>query len=59
MTQLSGPSYAAEDSTVIDGAKSDPTPLAGRATVEGFKYGSQTQTFKLTAGTVTVLNFKH
>jgi hypothetical protein len=59
MTQLSGPSYAAEDSTVIDGAKADPTPLAGRATVEGFKYGSQTQTFKLTAGTVTVLNFKH
>ncbi|MDR7083977.1 hypothetical protein J2X01_003283 [Arthrobacter ginsengisoli] len=59
MTQLSGPSYAAEDSTVIDGAKSEPVPLAARATVEGFAYGSQTQTFKLTAGTVTVLNFKH
>ena len=59
MTQMSGPSYAAEDSTVIDGAKSEPVPLADRATVEGFNYGSQTQTFKLTAGTVTVLNFKH
>ena len=59
MTQLSGPSYAAEDSTVIDGAKSEPIPLADRATVEGFKYGSNSQTFKLTAGTVTVLNFKH
>jgi hypothetical protein len=59
MTQLSGPSYGAEDSTVIDGAKSEPVPLADRATVEGFAYGSQTQTFKLTAGTVTVLNFKH
>ncbi|MCB5293236.1 hypothetical protein [Arthrobacter sp. SO3] len=59
MTQLSGPKYGVEDSTVIDGAKSEPIPLADRATVEGFAYGSQTQTFKLTAGTVTVLNFKH
>ncbi|MGP4033767.1 hypothetical protein [Pseudarthrobacter sp. 1C304] len=59
MTQLAGPSYAAEDSTVIDGAKSEPVPLAERATVEGFAYGSRQQTFKLTAGTVTVLNFKH
>jgi hypothetical protein len=59
MTQMAGPSYGAEDSTVIDGAKSEPIPLADRATVEGFTYGSQTQTFKLTAGTVTVLNFKH
>lgn len=59
MTQMTGPSYGAEDSTVIDGAKSEPIPLADRDTVEGFAYGSQTQTFKLTAGTVTVLNFKH
>lgn len=59
MTQMAGPSYAAEDSTVIDGAKSEPVPLAERATVEGFAYGSRQQTFKLTAGTVTVLNFKH
>lgn len=59
MTQMSGPGYAAEDSTVIDGARSEPVPLAERATVKGFKYGSQTQTFKLTAGTVTVLNFQY
>lgn len=59
MTQLSGPSYAAEDETVIDGAKSEPTPLADRATVPGFAYRSETQTFKLTAGTVTVLNFTY
>ncbi|MCU1532800.1 MAG: hypothetical protein JWO49_2371 [Arthrobacter sp.] len=59
MTQLSGPSYAAEDKTVIDGAKSEPTPLAERATVPGFKYKSETQNFALTAGTVTVLNFTY
>jgi hypothetical protein len=59
MTQLSGPSYAAEDQTVIDGAKSEPTPLAKRATVPGFAYKSGTQNFKLTAGTITVLNFKY
>jgi hypothetical protein len=59
MTQLSGPSFKAEDSTVIDGAKSEPIPVADRATVPGFAYGSDTQKFKLTAGTVTVLNFKY
>jgi hypothetical protein len=59
MSQLSGPSYAAEDKTVIDGAKSEPTPLAERATVPGFAFRSDTQTFKLTAGTVTVLNFTY
>ncbi len=59
MTQLSGPSYTAEDETVIDGARTEPTPLADRATVPGFAYRSDTQTFKLTAGTVTVLNFTY
>ncbi|WP_427130850.1 hypothetical protein [Pseudarthrobacter sp. S9] len=59
MTQLSGPSYSAEDKTVIDGAKSEPKPLAERATAPGFAYRSETQQFKLTAGTVTVLNFKY
>jgi hypothetical protein len=44
---------------VIDGAKTEPTPLAKRATVPGFAFKSQTQQFKLTAGTVTVLNFKY
>lgn len=59
MTQLTGPSYAAQDSTLIDGAKSGPVPLADRATVEGFQPDSATQNIKLTAGTVTVLNFKY
>jgi hypothetical protein len=59
MTQLSGPSYDAQDSTVIDGAKSEPKPLAERATVPGFQFKSATQSFKLTAGTVTVLNFTY
>ncbi|WP_120954556.1 hypothetical protein [Arthrobacter oryzae] len=59
MTQLSGPRLDAQDSTVIDGAKAGPVPAAKRATVPGFSYGSQTQKFKLTAGTVTVLNFSY
>ncbi|MET4096709.1 hypothetical protein [Arthrobacter sp. UYCu712] len=59
MTQLTGPSYGAEDSTLIDGAKTEPTPLADRTTVPGFQYKSGTQNFKLTAGTVTVLNFTY
>ena len=59
MAQLTGPSYAAEDSTLIDGAKSEPTPAAKRATVEGFRPGSSDQRFKLTAGTVTVLTFTY
>ncbi len=59
MTQLSGPSYKAEDQTVIDGAKSEPKPVAQRLTVPGFAYKAGTQNFQLTAGTVTVLNFKY
>ncbi len=59
MTQLTGPSYGAEDSTLIDGAKTEPTPLADRTTVPGFQYKAGTQNFKLTAGTVTVLNFTY
>lgn len=59
MTQLSGPSYSAENQTVIDGAKTEPKPLAKRATVPGFAYKSPTQQLQLTAGTVTVLNFKY
>lgn len=59
MTQLTGPSYAAQDGTLIDGAQSGPTPPAKRATVEGFRPGSSDQSFKLTAGTVTVLTFTY
>ena len=57
MSQMTGPSYAAEDGTLIDGAPAEGTPAAERLTVPGFEYGSSTQTFPLTAGTVTVLNF--
>lgn len=59
MTQLSGPSYDAEGLTVIDGAKAGPKPVNERPTVPGFEYGSPTQSFSLTAGTVTVLNFTY
>lgn len=59
MSQLTGPKYGAENSTLIDGAKGMPTPLARRLTAPGFRYGSATQTFKLTAGTVTVLHFTY
>lgn len=59
MSQLAGPSYKAEGKTVIDGADSGPPQVAQRLTVPGFEYGSQKQTIKLTAGTVTVLNFTY
>ena len=57
MSQMTGTSYADEDGTLIDGAAAEGTPAAERLTVPGFEYGSSTQTFPLTAGTVTVLNF--
>ncbi|WAP52935.1 hypothetical protein OL239_07345 [Arthrobacter sp. ATA002] len=57
MSQMTGTSYSAEDGTLIDGAPAEGTPAAERLTVPGFEYGSSTQTFALTAGTVTVLNF--
>ncbi|SCB74952.1 Glycosyl hydrolase family 79, N-terminal domain [Pseudarthrobacter enclensis] len=59
MTQLSGPSFDAEDKTVIDGGDSGPVPVSERLTVPGFQYGSSEQSIKLTAGTVTVLNFTY
>jgi hypothetical protein len=59
MSQLTGPSYAAQDATLIDGARTEPRPIADRLTVPGFEYGKSTQKTKLTAGTVTVLNFTY
>ena len=59
MSQLTGPSYETEDQTVIDGVASGPLPAAERPTVPGFEYGSREQSIKLTAGTVTVLNFSY
>ncbi|UWX96080.1 hypothetical protein N2K95_10345 [Arthrobacter zhaoxinii] len=57
MTQMTGTSYSSQDSTLIDGRPAEGVPAAERLTVPGFEYGSATQTFPLTAGTVTVLNF--
>lgn len=57
MSQMTGPSYGAQDGTLIDGVAGEGTPAAERLTVPGFEYGSTTQSFPLTAGTVTVLNF--
>lgn len=59
MSQLTGPSYAAQDATLIDGTRTEPRPIADRLTVPGFKHGESTQKIKLTAGTVTVLNFTY
>ncbi|MEE2568515.1 hypothetical protein V1638_03765 [Pseudarthrobacter sp. J64] len=59
MSQMTGPSFSAEDQTRIDGAFQAPVPVAERPTVPGFAYGSKTQTFALTAGTATVLNFTY
>ncbi|MFF2604802.1 hypothetical protein ACQ7FX_08840 [Arthrobacter koreensis] len=58
MTQMTGPSYSSEDGTLIDGQRAEPAPVAERLTLPGFEYGSTTQQFALTAGTVTVLNFQ-
>ncbi|WP_157370966.1 MULTISPECIES: hypothetical protein [Micrococcaceae] len=59
MTQMTGPSYSAEGETKIDGALEASVPVASRPTVPGFAYGEKTQTFQLTAGTATVLNFTY
>lgn len=59
MSQMTGPSYAAQDSTMIDGALTEPKPVAERLTAPGFGYGETTQKIKLTAGTATVLNYTY
>lgn len=59
MTQMTGGSYAAEDGVNIDGAPAAPPAEADRPAPMDFKPGEQTQTFSLTAGTVTIMNFKY
>ena len=59
MTQMTGSSYAAEDGVNIDGAPAAPPAEADRPAPMDFKPGEQTQTFSLTAGTVTIMNFKY
>ena len=57
MTQMTGAAFSSEDTTTIDGGRTEPVPAAERLSVPGFAYGEMTQTFPLTAGTVTVLHY--
>ncbi|MFC8304522.1 hypothetical protein ACFUCV_12670 [Specibacter sp. NPDC057265] len=59
MTQMTGPSYGAEDGVAIDGAATAPVDNAQRPAPMNFKPGVQEQSFALTAGTVTVMNFTY
>ncbi|GAA1107549.1 hypothetical protein [Arthrobacter flavus] len=57
MTQLAGPSYGAEDSTIIDGAFAAPVPAGERPAIPGFVPGAESVQLPVTAGTVSVFNF--
>ncbi|MHA7276844.1 hypothetical protein ACX80O_10030 [Arthrobacter sp. Hz1] len=57
MTQLAGPSYTAEDSTVIDGEFAAPIPAADRPAIPGFVPGAESVQLPVTAGTVSVFTF--
>lgn len=57
MAQLTGPSYAAEDATLIDGKKASVAPEAMRPGIPGFRGGDELR-LPLTAGTATVLTFR-
>ncbi|WP_035764049.1 hypothetical protein, partial [Arthrobacter sp. H20] len=57
MTQLAGPSYGAEDSTVVDGAFAAPIPAADRPAIPGFVPGAESVQLPVTAGTVSVFHF--
>lgn len=59
MTQMTGASYGSEDTTLIDGRDDAPVANDKRPAPMGFKPGKQTQSFSLTAGTVTIMNFKY
>ena len=59
MTQMTGASYTAEDGVRIDGEEAAHIEDSKRPAPMGFNAGQQTQTFPLTAGTVTIMNFKY
>ncbi|MEV8182950.1 hypothetical protein [Specibacter sp. NPDC078692] len=59
MTQMTGTSYDSEDTSKIDGQDAAPGANDKRPAPMDFKPGQQLQTFPLTAGTVTVMNFKY
>ena len=57
MTQLAGPSYGAEDSTIIDGEFAAPVPAEERPAIPGFVPGAESVQLPVTAGTVSVFHF--
>lgn len=59
MTQMTGSTLSAEDGVLIDGAAAAPVENSKRPAPMDFKPGQQEQTFALTAGTVTVMNFSY
>lgn len=59
MTQMTGSSYSAQDGVAIDGEAGAPKADSERPAPMNFKPGQQSQTFSLTAGTVTVMNFTY
>ncbi|WP_261388280.1 hypothetical protein [Arthrobacter alpinus] len=59
MTQMTGTSYGSEDSAAIDGQDAGPVSNDKQPAPMDFVPGKQSQTFPLTAGTVTLMNFKY
>ncbi|GAB3531920.1 hypothetical protein GCM10027403_03160 [Arthrobacter tecti] len=57
MTQLTGPAYGAQDSTLIDGRAEPPIPASERPSIPGFVPGSEKVALPVTAGTATVFTF--
>lgn len=59
MTQMTRSSYWAEDGVAIGEAAGAPVVNAQRPVPMDFNPGQQEQSFSLTAGTVTVMNFTY
>ncbi|WP_299165655.1 hypothetical protein [uncultured Arthrobacter sp.] len=57
MTQMNGPSYGAENETLIDGREAPPIPAADRPSIPGFVPGTTEVALPITAGTATVFTF--
>lgn len=57
MTQMTGPSYGAQNETLIDGQAAPPIPAAERPSIPGFVPGTTEVALPVTAGTATVFTF--
>ncbi|MEV7637998.1 hypothetical protein AB0N71_17705 [Pseudarthrobacter enclensis] len=57
MSQLTAPTFDAQDSSRIDGREDAGVPVDSRAKIPGFVAGKDAVTVPLTSGTVTVLTF--